>query len=126
MKICVVDKLTGADNLASLQSVAASPPPYSFMKADSCSAAALRKASARARPDIVAHLAAEGRVDRSIGAPGGISKAGRARLSAAPAPAPECLGAWPEPALDGVMYVRYVFFIAPNGALRLDIVDNYC
>jgi dTDP-glucose 4,6-dehydratase len=68
-RVCVVDKLTYAGNLASLRQVAGHPD-FSFVEADICDAAAMREAFARSRPDIVMHLAAESHVDRSIDAPG--------------------------------------------------------
>jgi hypothetical protein len=49
----------------------------------------------------------------------------RHRATATPAPAPECPGARRKPALDGEVRVRYMFRVAPHGALRLDIVDTY-
>jgi len=67
--ILVVDKLTYAGNLDSLKPVA-NAPQFTFAKADICDAAAMRDAFARARPDVVMHLAAESHVDRSIDEPG--------------------------------------------------------
>lgn len=67
--VLVFDKLTYAGNLNSLGSVHASPR-YSFMQADICDAEAVTKALAQFKPDIVAHLAAESHVDRSIDGPG--------------------------------------------------------
>ncbi len=68
-RVCVVDKLTYAGNLASLKPVAASPR-FHFVQADICDGAAMRDAFARTKPDIVMHLAAESHVDRSIDSPG--------------------------------------------------------
>ena len=69
VNVLVVDKLTYAGNLDSLKPVA-NAPGFAFVQADICDAAAVRAAFARARPDIVMHLAAESHVDRSIDAPG--------------------------------------------------------
>lgn len=67
--VLVVDKLTYAGNLDSLKPVA-NAPGYHFMQADIADVAAMRAAFARAKPDVVMHLAAESHVDRSIDAPG--------------------------------------------------------
>jgi dTDP-glucose 4,6-dehydratase len=67
--VLVVDKLTYAGNLDSLKPVA-NAPAFAFVQADICDASAMRAAFARARPDVVMHLAAESHVDRSIDAPG--------------------------------------------------------
>ncbi len=67
--VVVVDKLTYAGNLDSLKPVA-NAPAFTFLRADICDAAAMREAFARARPDVVMHLAAESHVDRSIDEPG--------------------------------------------------------
>lgn len=67
--VLVVDKLTYAGNLDSLKPVA-NAPGFTFMRADICDAATLSEAFARAKPDVVMHLAAESHVDRSIDAPG--------------------------------------------------------
>jgi len=67
--VLVVDKLTYAGNLDSLKAIA-NAPNFAFMQADICDPVALAEAFARARPDIVMHLAAESHVDRSIDAPG--------------------------------------------------------
>lgn len=64
-----VDKLTYASNLASLDEIA-QDPRYSFLQADICDEAAMRKAFADFKPQIVMHLAAESHVDRSIDGPG--------------------------------------------------------
>lgn len=63
-----VDKLTYAGNLASLDPIANSPR-YSFLQADICDQAAITKAMADFRPQVVTHLAAESHVDRSIDGP---------------------------------------------------------
>ncbi|MGZ3272307.1 MAG: dTDP-glucose 4,6-dehydratase [Caulobacteraceae bacterium] len=63
-----LDKVTYAGNLSSLMSVA-DDPRYVFVRADICDAAAVRRALADFRPDIVTHLAAESHVDRSIDGP---------------------------------------------------------
>ena len=62
------DKLTYAGNLASLQPIANSPR-YRFVQADICDGAAVAKALADFRPDVITHLAAESHVDRSIDGP---------------------------------------------------------
>lgn len=64
-----LDALTYAANLASLDSVSASPR-YAFEQADIRDAAALRRVFERFRPTAVMNLAAESHVDRSIDAPG--------------------------------------------------------
>lgn len=63
------DKLTYAGVLASLASVE-SNPRYRFVQADICDAAAVSAAISDFRPDVIAHLAAESHVDRSIDGPG--------------------------------------------------------
>jgi len=68
-EVVVVDKLTYAGNLDSLQPVANSPR-YRFVRADICDPAAMRKAFSSFDPDVVMHLAAESHVDRSIDGPG--------------------------------------------------------
>ena len=68
-RVCVVDKLTYAGNLESLESVSADPR-FRFEKADICDKSALDRIFADFRPDIVMHLAAESHVDRSIDGPG--------------------------------------------------------
>jgi dTDP-glucose 4,6-dehydratase len=64
-----LDKLTYAGSLSSLRTVIHSPR-YGFVQADICDAAAVQKAIADFRPDVIAHLAAESHVDRSIDSPG--------------------------------------------------------
>ena len=63
-----LDKLTYAGNLASLEPIA-NARRYSFVQADICDAAAVGKAIADYRPDVITHLAAESHVDRSIDGP---------------------------------------------------------
>jgi len=63
------DKLTYAGVLASLKAVDNSPR-YSFVQSDICDAAAVKAALADFQPDVIAHLAAESHVDRSIDGPG--------------------------------------------------------
>jgi dTDP-glucose 4,6-dehydratase len=68
-EVLVVDKLTYAANLASLDPVAAHPG-YRLLRADVADGAAMREAFASFSPDVVLHLAAESHVDRSIDGPG--------------------------------------------------------
>ncbi|WP_201861480.1 dTDP-glucose 4,6-dehydratase [Microvirga soli] len=68
-QVLVLDKLTYAGNLDSLQPVADNPR-YTFVQADILDASKLREVFAAFRPDIVMHLAAESHVDRSIDGPG--------------------------------------------------------
>src|ERR1035437_655123 len=63
--VIVVDKLTYAGNLNSLEPVAANPH-YAFEKHDICDAHAIDRIFATYHPDAVVHLAAESHVDRSI------------------------------------------------------------
>lgn len=65
----VFDKLTYAGLLSSLEPVAKSSR-YGFVQADICDADAVRVAIADFRPQVIAHLAAESHVDRSIDGPG--------------------------------------------------------
>jgi dTDP-glucose 4,6-dehydratase len=67
-RVCVVDKLTYAGNLASLAPIA-NNPRYAFVRADVADAAAMKQAFVSFRPDVVMHLAAESHVDRSIDGP---------------------------------------------------------
>jgi dTDP-glucose 4,6-dehydratase len=67
-RVCVVDKLTYAGNLASLTPVA-NNPRYSFVRADIADADRMKSVFASHRPDVVMHLAAESHVDRSIDGP---------------------------------------------------------
>src|SRR6195952_2143352 len=68
-EVLVVDKLTYAGNLESLNSVS-SNPRYRFKRADIADLNAMRKLFAEFSPDVVMHLAAESHVDRSIDGPG--------------------------------------------------------
>ena len=68
-EVLVYDKLTYAGVLSSLEPVASSNR-YSFVQADICDAEAVAKALREFKPDVVAHLAAESHVDRSINGPG--------------------------------------------------------
>jgi dTDP-glucose 4,6-dehydratase len=63
------DKLTYAGVLTSLATIADSPR-YQFVQGDICDAAHVAQIFADYRPQIVAHLAAESHVDRSIDGPG--------------------------------------------------------
>jgi dTDP-glucose 4,6-dehydratase len=67
--VLVYDKLTYAGVLSSLEPVASSDR-YRFVKADICDAEAVADALKTFQPDVVAHLAAESHVDRSIDGPG--------------------------------------------------------
>jgi dTDP-glucose 4,6-dehydratase len=64
-----LDKLTYAGLLSSLASVDASPR-YRFVQGDVCDAALVARLMGEFQPDVVAHLAAESHVDRSIDGPG--------------------------------------------------------
>jgi dTDP-glucose 4,6-dehydratase len=64
-EVVIVDKLTYAGNLASLDSISSSPK-YRFEKFDICDADAMRHIFSKHQPDAVVHLAAESHVDRSI------------------------------------------------------------
>jgi dTDP-glucose 4,6-dehydratase len=66
--ILVLDKLTYAGNLASLEPLAAHPR-FSFLQADICDRRAVSHAFSKFRPEVVMHLAAESHVDRSIDGP---------------------------------------------------------
>jgi dTDP-glucose 4,6-dehydratase len=68
-EVLVVDKLTYAGNLASLDSVR-HHPRYHFSRTDICDQAAITELFTDFSPDAVMHLAAESHVDRSIDAPG--------------------------------------------------------
>ncbi|PNG25658.1 dTDP-glucose 4,6-dehydratase [Methylocella silvestris] len=67
--VLVIDKLTYAGNLDSLEPVAANPR-YDFIRADIVDAPRMQAVFAQFQPDIVMHLAAESHVDRSIDGPG--------------------------------------------------------
>lgn len=67
-EVLVFDKLTYAGTLSSLAAVAGSER-YRFVQADICDARAVSDALTAFRPQVVAHLAAESHVDRSIDGP---------------------------------------------------------
>ncbi|SDG74389.1 dTDP-glucose 4,6-dehydratase [Bosea robiniae] len=67
-EVCVVDKLTYAGNLASLEPVSGSNR-YRFEQADIGHSERMKTIFADFQPDIVMHLAAESHVDRSIDGP---------------------------------------------------------
>ena len=67
-EVCVVDKLTYAGNLASLDPVAGSNR-YRFEQADIGDGERMKAIFADFSPDVVMHLAAESHVDRSIDGP---------------------------------------------------------
>ena len=68
-RILILDKLTYAGNLDSLQPIATSDR-YGFVRADICDRDAVGRAFDAFEPDVVMHLAAESHVDRSIDGPG--------------------------------------------------------
>jgi dTDP-glucose 4,6-dehydratase len=63
------DKLTYAGSLASLSTVSGSPR-YQFVRGDICDEMLVKATLEAFRPDVIAHLAAESHVDRSIDGPG--------------------------------------------------------
>jgi dTDP-glucose 4,6-dehydratase len=63
-----LDKLTYAGVLESLDEVA-NDPRYRFVRGDICDAALIARLLAEFQPDVIAHLAAESHVDRSIDGP---------------------------------------------------------
>ena len=65
----VMDKLTYASTLTSLESISASPR-YGFTRADICDPLAVKSVIETVDPDVIVHLAAESHVDRSIDGPG--------------------------------------------------------
>jgi len=67
-RVMIIDKLTYAGNLGSLEGVADSPD-YEFVLADIADEAAMKEAVTRFKPDRIMHLAAESHVDRSIDGP---------------------------------------------------------
>jgi len=67
-RVLVLDKLTYAGNLRSLDDVAGSSR-FGFVRGDIGDRATVRGVLATLRPDVVVHLAAESHVDRSIDAP---------------------------------------------------------
>src|SRR5882757_1063590 len=68
-QVLVVDKLTYAGNLDSLEPVS-NDPRYAFLRADIADAPRMREVFESYAPDAVMHLAAESHVDRSIDGPG--------------------------------------------------------
>ncbi len=68
-EVHVLDKLTYASTLASLESVCGHAR-YGFTRADICDAATVQAVVERVDPDVIVHLAAESHVDRSIDGPG--------------------------------------------------------
>jgi dTDP-glucose 4,6-dehydratase len=67
-EVLVIDKLTYAGNLSSLDSVQ-NHPRFQFSKINICDRLPIEALFARFDPDAVMHLAAESHVDRSIDAP---------------------------------------------------------
>jgi len=67
-QIHILDKLTYAGNLDSLEPIAGSSR-YSFARSDICDRRAVLQTLLSFRPDVVMHLAAESHVDRSIDGP---------------------------------------------------------
>ena len=67
--VLTLDKLTYAGNLSSLGDAMASDR-HRFVRGDICDAELVASCFADFRPDVVAHLAAESHVDRSIDGPG--------------------------------------------------------
>ncbi|MDQ0469924.1 GDP-mannose 4,6-dehydratase, partial [Labrys wisconsinensis] len=63
------DKLTYAGLLSSVAPVA-EDPRYRFVRGDICDGGDVAAVLAEFRPDVIAHLAAESHVDRSISGPG--------------------------------------------------------
>src|SRR2546429_2712355 len=68
-QVLVIDKLTYAGNLDSLEPVS-NDPRYAFLRADVADAPRMREVFETYAPDAVMHLAAESHVDRSIDGPG--------------------------------------------------------
>lgn len=66
--VLVVDCLTYAGNIESLENVQDNPR-YSFAQIDICDSSALNNVFTSFKPDAVMHLAAESHVDRSIDGP---------------------------------------------------------
>jgi dTDP-glucose 4,6-dehydratase len=67
-EVLVVDKLTYAGNLDSLEPVAGNSR-YNFIRADICDAPKMAEVIESFAPDYIVHLAAESHVDRSIDGP---------------------------------------------------------
>src|ERR1700722_2448298 len=67
-EVLVVDKLTYAGNLASVDPMR-EDPRYHFSRTDICDRTAIASVFSRFNPDAVMHLAAESHVDRSIDGP---------------------------------------------------------
>jgi len=67
-QIVILDKLTYAGHLSSLDGVLASPAA-TFLHVDICDSEAVRDCLEAHRPDVILHLAAESHVDRSIDGP---------------------------------------------------------
>ncbi|MBD1209247.1 MAG: dTDP-glucose 4,6-dehydratase [Ignavibacteria bacterium] len=67
-EVLVVDALTYAGNLSSLGSVSGSSR-FSFSQSNICDSEKIKQLIADYKPDIIAHLAAESHVDRSIDGP---------------------------------------------------------
>ena len=68
-EVLVFDKLTYAGVLSSLEPAAADDR-YQFVRGDICDPLAVQSALESFRPQVIAHLAAESHVDRSIDGPG--------------------------------------------------------
>ncbi len=68
-EVLVVDALTYAGNLSSLDPIVASPR-YRFARADICDGEAIHALIEAYQPDVITHLAAESHVDRSLDGPG--------------------------------------------------------
>ncbi|PVE21378.1 dTDP-glucose 4,6-dehydratase [Microvirga sp. KLBC 81] len=68
-QVLVLDKLTYAGNLDSLEPIA-NNPRYGFVQADIADAERVREVIDEFQPDVIMHLAAESHVDRSIDSPG--------------------------------------------------------
>jgi dTDP-glucose 4,6-dehydratase len=66
--LVVLDKLTYAGNLGSLESVAGKPG-FHFVHADICNREVVRRVLTEHRPRAIVHFAAESHVDRSIHGP---------------------------------------------------------
>ena len=89
-EVMVVDKLTYAGNLDSLEPVANSPR-YRFEQADITDPERMRTLVESYRPDVIMHLAAESHVDRSIDGPGAFVQTNVVGTVRAPAGKPRLL-----------------------------------